>query len=65
VSEKDKKQEYVSHSSKKRWAQVKVAEEVSNRKVLRRGREKGDKGTTPVAGQTEPISMAGEREECK
>jgi len=65
VSKKDKKHEYVSHSSKKRCAQVKVAEEVSNKKVLRRGREKGDKGVMPVEGQTEPTSMAGEREEWK
>jgi len=63
VSEKDRKQEYVSHSSRKRWAQVKVAEEVSKRKVLRRGREKGYKGEIPVEGQTEPSSIEGEREE--
>jgi len=63
VSEKDKKQEYVSHSSMKRWAQVNVADDVSKRKVLRRGREKGSKGVIPGEGQTEPSSMAGESEE--
>ena len=47
----------------KRWAQVKVAEEVSNKKVLRRGREKGGMGVIPAEGQVEPSSMAGEREE--
>jgi len=63
VREKDKKQEYVSHSSMKRCAQVRVAEEVSNRKVLRRGRLKADMGVIPVGGQIDPSSMAGEREE--
>ena len=41
------------------WAHVTVAPELNKTAVFNKGTEKGFKGSTPLGGQTAPISIAG------
>ena len=41
------------------WAQVTVAPELNKTAVFNKGTENGFKGSTPLGGQTAPISTAG------